>query len=212
MADWQCCCRRPQSRQISLSCCRGSSGSRRLHSWHRWPQQLDSALRTTRYKLPGAECSTTKNKHQNTNIFFLAVTFRPSWCMQQVCMTTWETTSLLETPSSSQTCQRWEGLLSGVECCWINTFLKKHQGKSIYWISWPKLLRHLWYIWFLYHYCNICLSVLHLWYVHTGQAEGSGVGQPGVSGPVSWDGGSVGQLLMSPLLSGRQTKTAGAGW
>lgn len=49
MVVWQCCCRLPQSRQTSLSCCRKSSGSRHLHSWNKSPQQLDSALRSTRY-------------------------------------------------------------------------------------------------------------------------------------------------------------------
>lgn len=49
MEVWQCCCRHHQSRETSLSCCRKSSGSRRLNSWNRSPQQLDSALRSTRY-------------------------------------------------------------------------------------------------------------------------------------------------------------------
>lgn len=55
------------------------------------------------------------------------------------------------------------------------------------------------------------LSRLHLWFVRPGQAGSSDEGQPGLPGAACRDGGSVGQLLMSPLLPGRQTETAGTG-
>ena len=55
-------------------------------------------------------------------------------------------------------------------------------------------------------------SRLHLWFVCPGQAGSSGEGQPGLPGAACGDGGSVGQLLVSSLLPGRQTETAGTGW
>lgn len=62
----------------------------------------------------------------------------------------------------------------------------------------------------LYIICNP--PTLHtLFYVHPGQAASSGEGQPGIPGAAHRDGSSVEQLLMSPLLPGWQTETAGAG-
>lgn len=56
------------------------------------------------------------------------------------------------------------------------------------------------------------ISRLRSWYVCPGQAGSSGEGQPGLPGAACRDGGSVGQLLVSSLLPGRQTETAGTGW
>lgn len=115
---WQYCCRLPQSLQTSLSCCRGSSENRHLHSWNRLPQQLDWVLRSTRYTvclfllLSWDTYSPTYIIPHNWWKWFVCI-FRPSWCMQLVFMPTWEITSPLETPSSSQICLRLEVLSHG---------------------------------------------------------------------------------------------------
>lgn len=54
------------------------------------------------------------------------------------------------------------------------------------------------------------LSCMHLLYVHPGQSVCFGEGQQGIPGASRWGRGSVGQLLVSSLLSGRPTETAGA--
>lgn len=47
--------------------------------------------------------------------------------------------------------------------------------------------------------------------MRAGQAASSGESQPSVPGAAGGDGSAVGQLLVSPLLPGRQTETAGPG-
>ena len=59
----------------------------------------------------------------------------------------------------------------------------------------------------IFSLCLLLACICH----DPGQAEGFGVGQPGISGPAQRHGNSVGPMCASPLLARKPTETAGPG-